>query len=147
MNGLQNLATHTITALQGLLSDLSSFWLIVQFIVLLATGTIGAISGAMVRKRVDATSLTMGWPPMLRVLTRTLLDSVGTIVFILLALMAHAIMLSLTWPSQSYLVGVAISLAAATSTGGVSYHSDPPVDAAIIVKRWVDCGTLGGSSR
>ena len=62
MNGLQNLATHTITALQGLLSDLSSFWLIVQFIVLLATGTIGAISGAMVRKRVDATSLTMGWP-------------------------------------------------------------------------------------
>ncbi|MBS0535055.1 MAG: mechanosensitive ion channel [Proteobacteria bacterium] len=113
MNGLQNLATHTIAALQGLLSDLSSFWLIVQFIVLLATGTIGAISGAMVRKRVDITSLTMGWPPMLRVLTRTFLDSVGTIVFILLALIARTVMLSLTWPSQSYLVGVAVSLATA----------------------------------
>ncbi len=113
MDGFQDIITHAGAALKSVLADLSSFWLIIQFAVLLVTGAIGAVSGAMVRKRVDVTSLSMGWPPVLKLLARAFFDSVGTIVFIVLAMMAHAVMLSLTWPSQSYLVGVAISLATA----------------------------------
>ncbi|MBS0246491.1 MAG: mechanosensitive ion channel [Proteobacteria bacterium] len=113
MDGFQDIITHVSVALKSLFADLSSFWLIVQFIVLFVTIATGAISGAMLRKRVDITSLSMGWPPMLKLLARAFLDCVGTIIFILLALVARQIMLSLTWPSQSYLVGVAISLATA----------------------------------
>jgi len=113
MDGFEDIISHMGEALKGLLADLSSFWLIVQFIVLFAAIAIGAISGAMLRKRVDIASRGMGWPPMLKLLTRAFLDCVGTMVFILLALVARAVMLSLTWPSQSYLIGIAISLATA----------------------------------
>jgi len=113
MDGFQDLIAHLSTALQNLRGGISSIWLIIQFGILLLTGGIGAFVGAMIRRRVDITSLSMGWPPMLKLLIRACLDCVGTIVFIALAAAARAIMLSLTWPSQSYLIGVAISLATA----------------------------------
>ncbi|MFA6267090.1 MAG: mechanosensitive ion channel domain-containing protein [Pseudolabrys sp.] len=113
MNGAQAVITQLNDVFQGLAAELSSFWLLVQFGILLVTGAIGAVSGALIRRRVDIASLSMGWVPVLKLLTRTFLDCVGTIVFIALAFTVHTIMLSLTWPSRSYLLGVAVSLATA----------------------------------
>ena len=113
MAGFQDMVAQASAALQTWLADFSSVWLLIQFAVLLVTGGIGALAGAVIRRRVDITSLSMGWPPMLKLLARAFLDCIGTIVFIVLALVARTVMLSLTWPSQSYLVGVAISLATA----------------------------------
>lgn len=113
MNGAQDLVTHLSTAFDNLRGGLSSLWLIIQFAVLLVTGGLGALAGAIIRRRVDVTTLGTSWPPMLKQLARTLLECIGTIVFIVLAAAARLIMLSLTWPSQSYLVGVAVSLATA----------------------------------
>ncbi len=50
---------------------------------------------------------------MLRLLLRLLLANIGTIIFVLLLVVARGVMQSLTWPSRSYLLGVAVSLATA----------------------------------
>lgn len=113
MDGVQGELAHLTDTLHKLVAELSSFWLLVQFGILLVTGTIGTVTGLTIRRRVDITSLSMGWSPVFKMLARTLLDCVGTIVFILLTMMAHAVMLANTWPSRSYFLGVAISLATA----------------------------------
>jgi small-conductance mechanosensitive channel len=46
-------------------------------------------------------------------MTRLVLDNVGTIIFVVLVLSIRHGMLTLTWPSRSYLLGVAASLATA----------------------------------
>lgn len=113
MNGAQALIAQLSDVFHSLAAEFSSLWLLIQLGLLLVTGAIGAISGALIRRRVDITSLSMGWAPVLKLLARTFLDCVGTIVFIVLAFTVHTIMLSLTWPSRSYLLGVAVSLATA----------------------------------
>ena len=44
---------------------------------------------------------------------RLLLANIGTIIFVLVLVVVHEVMQSLTWPSRSYLLGVAVSLATA----------------------------------
>ncbi len=113
MDNVQSVIATLSGALTNLVAELSSFWLVVQFVILLASGAIGALAGLTIRRRVDLLSLTMGWSPVFRMLARTLLECTGTIVFIALAMTAHAVMLAYTWPSRSYLIGVAVSLATA----------------------------------
>lgn len=113
MDGVQSGIASLADTLTKLVAELSSFWLLVQFGILLAAGAIGATFGILMRRRVDVTSVTMGWPPMLKLLARSFLDCVGTIIFIVILFIVREAMLSLTWPSRSYLLGVAVSLATA----------------------------------
>ena len=53
------------------------------------------------------------WPPFLQKFTNLLLANIGTIIFIVVLALVRGVMLSITWPSTSYLVGVAASLATA----------------------------------
>ena len=59
------------------------------------------------------TSLAMGWPAPLRLFVRVLVGSAPTAVFALLMVLARVVMLTSTWPSRSYLLGVAAKLALA----------------------------------
>lgn len=113
MDGVQGSIANLIDMLHKLVADLSSVWLLAQFGVLIVAGALGTAAGITIRRRVDIASLTMGWPPVLKLLIRAAFDCAGTIVFVVLVFSVHTIMLSLTWPSRSYLLGVGVNLATA----------------------------------
>ena len=113
MDDFQQLATGIGDALKALGSEFTSVWLIVQLGLIVLAGAIGTLAATVLRRRLDIVSFTMGWPPLLRLLTRLLVANIGTVFFVMLVVVTHRVMLSLTWPSRSYLLGVAASLATA----------------------------------
>src|SRR5665647_3416269 len=113
MDDFQQLATGIGEAFKALGSEFTSVWLIVQLGLIVLAGAIGTLVATLLRRRLDIVSLTMGWPPLLRLLTRLLVANIGTVFFVMLVVVTHRVMLSLTWPSRSYLLGVAASLATA----------------------------------
>ncbi|RDV04401.1 mechanosensitive ion channel family protein [Undibacter mobilis] len=113
MDNVQGVVANLSGTLHNLVAELSSFWLLVQFGILLVAGFAGALAGATIRRRVDLDKLGASWPPLIKLLAKALLDCIGTILFIAIAFIAREAMLSMTWPSRSYLVGVAVSLATA----------------------------------
>lgn len=113
MDDFQQLATGIGDALKALGNEFTSVWLIVQLGLIALAGAIGTLAATVLRRRLDIVSLTMGWPPLLRLLTRLLVTNIGTVFFVMLVVVTHRVMLSLTWPSRSYLLGVAASLATA----------------------------------
>jgi small-conductance mechanosensitive channel len=113
MDDFQQLATGIGDAFKALGNEFTSVWLIVQLGLILLAGAIGTLVTTVLRRRLDIVSLTMGWPPLLRLLTRLLVANIGTVFFVVLVVVTHRVMLSMTWPSRSYLLGVAASLATA----------------------------------
>ena len=101
------------TFLTNLKQELVSPWLGIQLALILVAAAVAWLAAALIRRRADGPALTMRWPPVLRLLMRLLLSNIGTIVFVVVLVVAHEAMQSLTWPSRSYLLGVAISLATA----------------------------------
>ncbi|MSO66965.1 MAG: mechanosensitive ion channel [Pseudolabrys sp.] len=93
--------------------ELTSLRLLLQFGLILLAAIIGTVSASLVRRRIDLPALTLGWPPFLREFTRLLLANLGTVIFVAVVAIMHAVMLSLAFPSRSYLLGVASSLATA----------------------------------
>jgi small-conductance mechanosensitive channel len=100
-------------SLKATAHDLFSIWLAVQIAEIGVAAAVAAAAASVTQRRTDLTSLTMGWPAPLRQFARLVLANVGTLVFVLVIAMMHGAMLSLTWPSRSYLLGVASSLATA----------------------------------
>jgi small-conductance mechanosensitive channel len=113
MDDFQQLATSIGDALKALGTEFTSVWLIVQLGLILLAGAIGTLAAALLRRRLDIVVVSMGWPPMLRLMVRLLRDNIGTIISVILLVTMHRVMLTLTWPSRSYLLGVAASLATA----------------------------------
>lgn len=113
MDDIAQAAAAIGEAVRAFVQELASIWLVVQFGAILLAIAAGGLAAMVIRRRVSPVSFSMGWPPYLRQLARLLLDNIGTIIFIVLVSIAHAAMLSLTWPSRSYLLGVAASLATA----------------------------------
>ena len=104
---LLDAARHTLR------TELTSVWLPIQLgliglAVLMALGI--AVS---VRRRVDLVSLTMGWPPYLRMVVRTLVDYLKPIAFILVVMAIRAALRADVINPRTYLLGVAISLTTA----------------------------------
>lgn len=113
MEDVHQLATGIRTALHNLGQEFSSVWLLIQLGLMLLAGVIATLAAAVLRRRIDLTTSYMGWPPLLRLETRLLLANIGTVIFVVLVAIVHWVMQSLTWPSHSYLLGVATSLATA----------------------------------
>jgi small-conductance mechanosensitive channel len=113
MNQFEEMVAPVNEALRNVSQELISPWLLVQiFLILLAAGA-GLFTARLIRRRTDVTSLTMGWPPVLRQLSRLVSANLGVIIFVLLVAVMHAGLQSATWPSRSYFLGVAASLASA----------------------------------
>jgi small-conductance mechanosensitive channel len=92
-------------------AEVTSPWFYTQLgLILAATGIALGIAAAL-RSRIDMTSLAMGWPTPLRLVVRVLIESAGTVVFAVITLIMRMVMLGLTWPSRSYLLITAASLA------------------------------------
>ena len=102
-----------IGAARSVGAEVTSPWFYTQFGIILAAAGIALASAAAIRARTDSSSLAMGWPAPLRMFVRVLTSSVATLIFALLMAVTRVTMLALTWPSRSYLIATAASLATA----------------------------------
>jgi small-conductance mechanosensitive channel len=113
MDDVQQVATTVNEYLHIFGRELTSVRLLLQLGLILLAAAISAVAAAVISRRVDLVALTMGWPAVLRTLARLLLANIGTITFVVVVAAIHAAMVAVTWPSRSYLLGVASSLATA----------------------------------
>ena len=92
-------------------AEVTSPWFLLQLGLILAGAGIAFGAGAVVRSRIDMTSLAMGWPAPLRLFMRVLVGSAPTAVFAALMMLTRVAMVTSTWPSRSYLLVIAAKLA------------------------------------
>ncbi len=93
--------------------ELTSVNLLLQLGLIFLGAAVATLAAMVIRRRVNLVALTMGWPALARQFAHHAMANLGTIIFVVLAAIVHAAMLALTWPSRSYLLGVAVSLATA----------------------------------
>jgi small-conductance mechanosensitive channel len=109
---IQNDITEFLhAALRSVGAEVTSPWFYLQLGLILTGAGIALAARAVIRSRIDMTSLAMGLPTPLRLLLRGLLGSAPAAVFAALMTLARVAMLTSTWPSRSYLLGVAAKLA------------------------------------
>ncbi|MGJ5175553.1 mechanosensitive ion channel family protein [Bradyrhizobium oligotrophicum] len=110
---LKDILEFLQTVARSIGAEVTSPWFYLQLGLVLSGAGIAFAASATVRARIDTTSLAMGWPGPLRQLLRVLLESVTTVVFVILMRIARTGMVLWTWPSRSYLLAVALKLALA----------------------------------
>ncbi len=113
MDDVQQLTATIADALHAVGQELTSVRLLLQFGMIFFAAVLGTAAARMLRRRVDVAALSTRWPPLLQKLAGLLLANLATIIFVLALAVLRGIMLSITWPSASYLLGVAGSLATA----------------------------------
>jgi small-conductance mechanosensitive channel len=101
------------TAARSVGAEVASPWFYLQVGLVLAGAGLAFAASAAMQARIDMTSLAMGWPGPLRQFLRVLLDSVATLVFVVLMRIARTAMVLWTWPSRSYLLAIVLKLALA----------------------------------
>jgi len=94
-------------------AEVTSPWFYLQLGLIVVGAGMALGVGTAIRARIDMTSFAMGWPAPLRLFMRVVVGSAPTAVFALLITLARVIMVHSTWPSRSYLLSVAASLALA----------------------------------
>lgn len=110
---LEEILTVLQTAARSVGAEVTSPWFYLQLGLVLAGAGIAFGASAAIRARIDMTSLAMGWPGPLRQLLRVLMESVTTVVFVIVMRIARTGMVLWTWPSRSYLLAIALKLALA----------------------------------
>src|ERR1700688_4811864 len=108
---LNDITEFLQSAARSVGAEVTSPLFYLQLGLILTGAGIGYGAGAAFRRRIDMTSLAMGWPAPLRLFMRVLVGSAATAVFAALMVLARVIMLTSTWPSRSYLLAVAANLA------------------------------------
>ena len=91
MDDVQQLTGTLADALRSIGLELTSLRLLLQFGLILLAAVVGTLAASLIRRRLDLTALTLGWPPFLREFARLLLANLGTIIFVLLVAIAHAV--------------------------------------------------------
>src|SRR5919106_1801038 len=92
-------------------AEVTSPWFYLQLGLILTAAGIAWACAAVVRARIDVSSVAMGWPAPFRLFIRVLVGSTSTAVFAALMTRARAVMIASPWPSRSYLLAVAAQLA------------------------------------
>jgi small-conductance mechanosensitive channel len=94
-------------------TELTSIWLPVQLVTILVATAIAAAVGAIVRRRFDLASATMGWPPYVRLAVRAVTENFGVLAFILAVGAARGVLQATAESPRTYLLDVAVNLATA----------------------------------
>src|SRR5215471_10145610 len=94
-------------------AEVASPWFYLQLALILAGAGLALAAGAAVRARFKVNALGLGLPIPLRLFVRVLAGSAPTAVFAVLMGITRLVMVSMTWPSRSYLLSVAANLALA----------------------------------
>jgi len=110
---LKEAVDATLNALRNVGAELTWGWFWYQIGLLFAAAGIARIVASIIRARVDITSSAMGLPGAVRRFVRALFGSLSVALFVLLVGATRAAMLVMTWPSRSYVLAVAASLATA----------------------------------
>lgn len=113
MDDVKQLSGTIADALHALGAELTSTRLLLQFGLILTAAVLGTAAASLVRRRIEFAALSERWPFFLPKLARLMLDNLGTVFFVLVLVLVRAVMQAITWPSASYLLGVAASLATA----------------------------------
>jgi small-conductance mechanosensitive channel len=119
-------------------AELTSIRLPGQLGVILAAALIGAVVAAIVRRRFDLVSATMGWPAYLRLAVRALTENFGVLVFIVVIWITRAGILATIARPRIYLLDVAINLATAWVIIAVlaSMIRNPFANRVVAVSAW-----------
>jgi len=94
-------------------AEVTSPWFYLQLGLILAGAGLAFAVGAAVRARFKVNALALGLPIPLRLFLRVLVESAPTAAFAALMGIARLVMVSVTWPSRSYLLSVTAKLALA----------------------------------
>jgi small-conductance mechanosensitive channel len=113
LNDLKEVIDPVLSALRSVGAELTWAWFWYQIGLLLAAAGVARILAAIMRGRIDLTSSAMGMPGAVRRFVRALFGSLTVAFFALLVGIMRASMLLMTWPSRSYVLAVAASLATA----------------------------------
>jgi small-conductance mechanosensitive channel len=98
---------------QTLRTELTSIWLPIQLGLIALAVFIAVGISAAIRNRADLVSLTMGWPPVLRMIVRGLVTHIGAIAFVVVMLATRAGLRADMAHPRTYLLLVAINLTTA----------------------------------
>jgi small-conductance mechanosensitive channel len=113
LNDLHQAVDVILNALRSVGAELTWAWFWYQIGLLLIAAGLARILAAIVRSRVDLTSSSMGMPGAVRRFVRALFGSLGVAFFALFVGVMRSSMLLMTWPSRSYVLAIAASLATA----------------------------------
>ncbi|MGB3273612.1 MAG: mechanosensitive ion channel domain-containing protein [Xanthobacteraceae bacterium] len=102
-----------LTAARSLGAEISSPWFYYQIGAILALAGIAYGLATLIRSRLSLAPHTATWPAPLRLIARVLVESLGTLLFAVLAGAVRLGMVASTWPSRSYLLSIAANLAVA----------------------------------
>lgn len=94
-------------------TELTSVWLPIQFGLIGLAAVIAVGIAAAIRNRADLVTLTMGWPPILRMIVRGVVTHLGAIAFVIVLQVIRTAVRADVIQSRTYLLGVAISLTTA----------------------------------
>ncbi|WP_458759466.1 mechanosensitive ion channel family protein [Afipia sp. TerB] len=101
------------SAARAIGAEVTAPWFYAQAGIILASAGAALGVASLLRRRIDLASFGMGWPGPLRLFSRVLVGSLGTLIFAVLIGAIRLIMIHTTWPSRSYLLSIAFSLATA----------------------------------
>jgi small-conductance mechanosensitive channel len=110
---IKDLTEFVISSTRSVGAEITSPWFYLQFGLILAGAGIAYATEAVIRAKVDVSSLAMRWPLPLRHFIRVMVRSASTAVFAILMIATRIIMWHTMWPSRSYLVAVSAKLALA----------------------------------
>jgi small-conductance mechanosensitive channel len=113
-DGLSDTLNSLVMALRlTLRTELTSVWLPAQFGLIALAALAAWVCATAIRKRFDLVSVTMGWPPYLRVLVRALIDNFGVLAFMLILGLIRAAVRAWATHPRTYILGMAVDLATA----------------------------------
>jgi len=113
MKDLDDILRVLAETVAALAAQAISIWLPIQLGLIVLAGAVGWGIAALVRKRLDLASLTMGWPAATRLAVRALADNLGTIIAGLVALALRPGLAAIATTSPFDLLGAFASLATA----------------------------------
>lgn len=114
MHDLEQAGEALLIGLRATLqTELTSIWLPIQLgLIVLALLAAAGIT-ALIRKRVDLTAATMGWPPYLRLIARAVAANFWQLIFIVLMMLTRVVLNETVERPRVYLLDVAVNLATA----------------------------------
>jgi small-conductance mechanosensitive channel len=136
---LQHALVTLIASLRAILqTELSSIWLPIQFGSIIVAAIVAVIVAAIVRRRFDLVSATMGWPAYLRMAVRALTENFGVLVFIFVAGVIRNGTEAWATQPRTYLIGVAINLATAWVVIAIlaSLIRNPFINRVVAITAW-----------
>jgi small-conductance mechanosensitive channel len=107
LTALLEAAHHTLR------TELTSIWLPIQFGFIALAVVIAAGIAAAIRNQADLLTLTIGWPPVFRMIVRGVVTHMGAIAFIFVLLAIRVGLRADIVHPRTYLLGVAINLTSA----------------------------------